>query len=117
MVIHGATQCIGVKAYTGTGCYKIQEKGKDQNENTKITKHIGKPLKTRKYGYYYWDIYMLDEGREVHDLLEDHPVDHLDVVVPHQARGAGGGEAGVGHLASHAGVHHTGYTGCYTGWG
>ena len=54
---------------------------------------------------------MLDEGRKVHDLLEDHPVDHLDVVVPHQARGAGGGEAGVGHLPSHAGVHHTGWAG------
>ena len=52
---------------------------------------------------------MLNEGRKVHDLLEDHPVDHLDVVVPHQARGAGGGEAGVGHLPSHAGVHHTGW--------
>lgn len=36
-------------------------------------------------------------------------MDHLDVVVPHQARGGGGGQGGVGLPASHAGVHHSGW--------
>ena len=52
-----------------------------------------------------------DECREVHGLTEHHPVDHLDVVVPHKARGAGGGERGVGLSSSHTGVLHTGWQG------
>ena len=49
-----------------------------------------------------------EEGGEVHGVFEDHPVHHLDVVIPHQARGGGGGEAGVGLSSSHAGVHYSG---------
>ena len=50
-----------------------------------------------------------EDGREVHGVLKDHPVDHLDIVVPHQARGGGGGQGGVGLPPSHAGVHHLGW--------
>ena len=53
---------------------------------------------------------LLDEGWEIHDLLEHHPVDHLDIVVSDQPRGSGRGQHGVVHVASHPCVH-------YLGWG
>ena len=54
---------------------------------------------------------MLDEGRKIHDLLEHHPVDHLDIVVPDQPRGSGGGQLGVVHMTSHSRVHNLGWGG------
>lgn len=51
----------------------------------------------------------LDESRQVHDILEDHPVDHLDIVVPDEAGGPGGGQHGVVDMSALAGVHNLGW--------
>ena len=54
-------------------------------------------------------VYMLDESRESHHVLQSHPVHHLDVVVSDQLGGGDWREAAVVYLSSHAGVKDLGW--------
>ena len=56
-------------------------------------------------------VYMLDESRERHHVLQSHPVHHLDVVVSDQLGGGDWREAAVVYLSSHAGVKDLGWGG------
>ena len=56
-------------------------------------------------------LYMLDERRQGHHILQGHPVHHLDVMVSDQLGGGDGGEATVVDLTSHPGVKDLGWEG------